>query len=121
MSNKVATDLLDKLYLDMPLTPDASEPPVSHYFASGVYVRRSVIPEGATIRVHVHTYDHITILASGRGRLLTDEGSRDVKAGECIEVKAGVRHAYRADEATVWFCVHSEKAEEARELYGGRG
>lgn len=111
--------LLDELYQGMPDKPDESLE-VSHHFGAGTYVRRSLVPAGAMIRLHVHQYDHLTIVAGGRGMLATDEETREVVAGDVVEVKAGLRHVYRALEDTVFLCVHGTTEEEAKKLYGGK-
>ena len=110
-------DALDLLYLDMPSVPDGSVEE-AHFFGAGVYVRRSVVPKGQAIRMHVHEYDHLSVVCSGRGRLMTDEKIRAVQAGDVIEVAAGRRHAYLADEDTIWLCIHPVDEEEAQRLYG---
>lgn len=112
--------VLDKIYEGMPEKPDGTESGLSHHFGAGVYARRSVVQKGGVVRMHIHGYDHLTIVASGRGTLVTDDGARPVSAGDIIEVKAGKRHAYEADEETVWFCIHGTNEDEARKLYGGK-
>lgn len=115
MSRKAA---MDAMY-GAETAPGQTEREVQHFFAAGVYVRRSVVPKGAIVRMHVHSYDHLSVVCTGKGELATDEGTRSVHAGEVIEVKAGLRHCYRAVEDTVWLCVHGTTEEEAKKLYGG--
>lgn len=110
---------LAELYKSMPSEPDGSELDLAHFFGAGVYARRITITKGRIARFHVHTYDHLTIIATGRGRLLKQDGVTVVKAGECIEVKAGLKHAFQADEDTTIFCVHGDEPE-AVALYGGK-
>lgn len=111
--------ILDALYSDMPATPDGSVQ-VEHFFGAGVYVRKSIVPAGKCVRMHVHNYDHIAIVGSGEGRLMVEnEPVRAVKSGKVIEVKAGRKHAYLADTDTIWLCVHGTNEEEARRLYDG--
>lgn len=118
MTNRRA--LMDELYVGMPATPDGTEILISHHFGAGTYVRRSHVPAGGMIRMHVHSYDHLTIVAKGRGMLATDEETRELNAGDVVEVKAGARHVYRAQEDTIWLCVHGSTQEEAEKLYGGK-
>ncbi len=68
---------------------------------------------------HEHNYDHATIVVSGRVKVTysyakdsqTVEGeSREFEAGECIEIKAGVRHTVKALEPdTRYLCVFSHR------------
>lgn len=107
--------VLDALY-DAPLIKGDVE--VAHYFGAGVYVRRTIMPAGHCVRVHVHNYDHIAVVGSGNGRLMVEDAPvRAVKSGDVIEIKAGKKHAYLADSETVWLCVHGTTEEEARKLY----
>ncbi len=107
---------LDILYVGMPARPD-DRMAVVHFFNDDTYIRREIVNKHSAVRMHVHTYDHFSIVCSGHGRLLTDDGFKEVKAGDVIEVKAGKRHAYYADSDTIWLCVHSTSAAEAHELY----
>lgn len=108
---------LDLIYRQMPAKPDDSVQ-VQHFFGLGHYMRISEIPKGAGVALHVHDYDHHSIVAVGRGRLVTEDRVREIAPGERIEVKAGERHAFIADEDTIWLCVHPTTEAEARALYG---
>lgn len=107
--------ILDAIYHGMPPKPDGTVE-AAHFFGAGVYVRRQSIKAGQTIRMHVHTYDHITVVM-GFGRMLTDDEDIAVIPGQVIEVKAGKRHAFEASTDTLWFCIHPSDEEEARRLY----
>lgn len=113
------SDALDLMYAQMPEKPDDSVQ-VQHFFGLGHYVRVSEIPKGRGICMHVHEYDHRTILACGGGRLITEDGVRTLHAGESLMVLAGQRHAFIAEEDTIWMCVHPTTEPEARALYGVR-
>lgn len=108
---------LDLIYAEMPDEPDGSVQ-VQHFFGLGHYMRISEIPKGAGAALHVHDYDHQSVVAVGRGRLVSEDGVREIGPGERIEVKAGARHAYIADEDTIWLCIHATSEAEARALYG---
>lgn len=109
---------LDLLYKDMPAEPDGTEEELAHFFGTAVYARRVRIRKDSVARFHVHSYDHLAIVAIGHGRLMKDTGIVEVKAGDCVEIKTGERHAFLADEDLVFYCVHGD-VEEARRLYGG--
>jgi quercetin dioxygenase-like cupin family protein len=104
MSPNQALDELYKAPIDAP--GDAGEN-ISHFFGAGVYARRGRIRKGNVVRFHVHNHDHLSIVAVGSGTLLKENGPVKVNAGDCIEVKAGERHAFEADEDLVFFCIHS--------------
>lgn len=110
---------LDLLYKDMPAEPDGTEEDLAHFFGTAVYARRVTVRKDEIARFHVHnSYAHLAIVAVGRGRLMRDTEIIQVKAGDCVEIKAGERHAFQADEDLIFFCVHGD-VEEARKLYGG--
>lgn len=117
---KAAQQMLDTIYEGMPPRPDGTEVDIGHFWGSGVYVRRSRVPTGGVVRMHVHAYDHLSIVGAGRGILITDDGPKRVDAGDVIEVKAGKRHAFVAEADTIWLCVHSTLEGEAKDLYGPR-
>lgn len=115
----VHSHALDLIYAQMPDKPDDSVD-VQHFFAAGHYARLSEIPKGRGICMHVHSYDHRTIVAAGSGWLITEDHKRMVRAGESIMVRAGERHAFIAEEDTLWMCIHATTEPEARALYGVR-
>lgn len=109
--------VLDALYSGMPKRPDDSVV-VEHFFGSDVYVRKSFVPRGQVVRMHVHPYDHLAIIGAGCGRLMmADEPVRTVKNGDVIEINRGMKHAYIADADTIFLCVHGLSEAEARALY----
>jgi quercetin dioxygenase-like cupin family protein len=116
----VHSEALDLIYEQMPPAPDGSVD-VQHFFGAGHYMRVSEIPAGRGVALHAHDYDHLSIVAAGRGRLLTKGGVREIRAGETITVAAGERHAYVADENTLWICIHPTTEAEAQKLYGVKG
>lgn len=91
------------------------DPNVTHFFCGNVYAKRMSLPKGAVVSMHVHKYDHLSIVAKGRVRVLTDEGEQEYGAGDCLQVKAGVRHGIVGLEDSIWFCINSDvEPEEVR-------
>ena len=78
-----------------------------HHFSSGIYAKQMHLPKGHVAVSHKHSYDHLSILATGVVTVQTDEGSRIHRAPACIEIKAGVNHAITALEDVTWFCIHA--------------
>lgn len=111
------SDMLDLIYAQMPAKPDDTVQ-VQHFFGMGHYVRMSEVPKGRGICMHVHSYDHRTIVAAGGGRLIKEDSVQSVHAGDSLMVRAGERHAFIAEEDTIWLCVHPTTDAEARALYG---
>lgn len=84
---------------------------VTHHFApegqSG-YAKQVDMKRGTTALSHSHPTDHVSVLASGRVLLDTDESDRVELVGPtAVFIKAGLAHAIHAAEDSVWFCVHN--------------
>lgn len=80
---------------------------VEHFFSGREYAKRMTLPKGHWAESHVHSYDHLSILAYGRATVETPEGVTEYGPGSCLTIKAGVTHKIVALEDSVWFCVHS--------------
>lgn len=64
------------------------------------------LPKDAAVAIHVHDFDHLSILAKGRVVIFTDEKRTEHEAGDWIEMKSGARHGIVALEDAVWFCIN---------------
>jgi quercetin dioxygenase-like cupin family protein len=80
---------------------------VAHHFGGGAYAKETVIPAGAVLTQHVHPHDHLSILASGRARVVAGGHAETHEGPACLTIKAGVHHSVEALTPVVWFCVHA--------------
>ena len=72
-----------------------------HYF-----INAGEIHEG-----HVHTFDHITILSSGKVLMKHDNGEQEFTAPHLIVTPKGIKHQFTTLEPnTVFCCVHAIRA-----------
>jgi quercetin dioxygenase-like cupin family protein len=79
-----------------------------HHFSEGLYAKEMELKEGSFAVQHKHTYDHLSILAKGRVRVLFDgELSKEYVAPACITIIKDINHAVYALEDSVWFCIHA--------------
>jgi quercetin dioxygenase-like cupin family protein len=78
-----------------------------HFFSDGLYAKQMTLPKGCMVGTHAHTYNHLSILSSGRVTVRTDDTSTDYSAPACIEIAAGVHHSIQAHEDAVWYCIHA--------------
>lgn len=78
-----------------------------HHFSDGLYAKEMRIPAGYVAGTHAHQYSHLSILASGRAIVRTDEQSKEYRAPACLEIKSSVHHTIEALEDCVWFCIHA--------------
>lgn len=93
------------------------DPNIIHHFGAGVYARQATLKAGSAIQKHIHSYDHLSILGSGKVKLFKNDGTEQEFIGPaCIEIKAGIEHAILALEDCVWFCVHSTEFADVDDL-----
>jgi len=83
------------------------DPGIEHHFSSGLYAKQMNIPAGYSAFQHQHNYDHLSILASGKVIVQTDDGQVEYTAPSCITIKKNINHAIHALEDSVWFCIHA--------------
>lgn len=80
---------------------------IKHHFSSGTYAKEMHIPSGYVVGSHAHNYDHISILASGKVIVKTDEGTQEFAAPACLTIKKHLNHEIYAITDAVWFCIHA--------------
>lgn len=63
---------------------------------------------GDTHEGHAHSFDHITLLASGSVKMVHDNGEAEFKAPHLIVTPKGIKHQFTALEPnTVFCCIHA--------------
>lgn len=93
------------------------DPGIVHYFGAGIYARKATLYKGYAVQKHSHTYDHLSILASGKVKLVSDnEPDKEITGPACIEIKKGTKHAIVALEDCVWFCLHATEFADVDDL-----
>ena len=66
---------------------------------------------------HSHTYDHVTLLASGAVRVVVNDEPTEFKAPHMIYIVAGKIHYIEAlEDNTVAYCVHALRDKETHEI-----
>lgn len=69
--------------------------------------RMTFAAAGDHIPTHEHTYDHVMQILAGSARVTSDTREDIAKAGDLLDIPAGVAHGITALEAgTVAQCVH---------------
>lgn len=84
------------------LTHKQVDCPVRHHFAPGIYAREINIPKGTVLIGAVHRTDNLVIVSKGRLQIVTEDGTREVGAGETLMCRAGVKNAAIALEDCRW-------------------
>lgn len=67
--------------------------PLKHEFVDGVYARSMFIPAGTVLTGAVHSKDCFTVIRYGDLIIYTEDGMKQVKAGDMIPSKAGIKRA----------------------------
>lgn len=76
--------------------------PVRHYFAPGLYAREMSIPAGTVVTGAVHKFENLIVVSKGRLQIVTEDGTREVVAGDIITCKVGMKNAVVALEDSRW-------------------
>lgn len=78
---------------------------------NNVFIKQMVfVKKGSWAVTHAHTYDHQTLLASGRLRMTLDGQTTELTGPCIIVIQAGKHHAFEAlEDGTVAYCIHAIK------------
>lgn len=85
-------------------------PPLTDFsIVDNVFVKLHFFPRtGDTHFGHAHSFDHITLLASGSVKMVHDNGEAEFKAPHLIVTPKGIKHQFTALEPnTVFCCIHA--------------
>lgn len=78
----------------------------NHHFMCGMYAREMKFPKGWFVDSHKHTFDHMSILASGTAMVIVDNEPKLYKAPSVICIEKEKTHRIEALDDCVWFCIH---------------
>lgn len=98
---------VDELEQQILAYPQA-DPQTTHHIADGVYLRKIIIPEGATVTGAVHLTETIDIMVYGDLIVVTEEGKRHItEPGSIFVSKAGLKKVAYANKETMWITAHA--------------
>jgi quercetin dioxygenase-like cupin family protein len=80
---------------------------IKHHFSKGVYAKEAHIAAGLWAEQHKHTYEHMSILASGIVAVEVNGETTIYVAPAVITIAAETVHKVTALKNAVWFCVHA--------------
>ena len=80
---------------------------IQHHFSDGIYAKKMEIPKDHYVVSHKHTYDHLSILESGRVLVEVGDVTTEYEAPACINILAGTHHSIFALEDAYWYCLHA--------------
>ena len=86
-----------------------SNPVTDLKLVDNVFVKmHQFINVGDTHHGHSHSFDHITLLATGSVTMKHDNGEQDYTAPHLIVTPKGISHQFIAKEAnTIFCCIHA--------------
>ena len=83
--------------------------PLKHTFVDGAYVREITMPKGALLTSKIHKVCHPYFILKGEVSVLTEEGTKRIKAPYSGITPAGTKRILYIHEDTVWTTVHVTK------------
>lgn len=89
---------------------------IKHHFSAGVYAKETRIPAGQMLVQHRHSFDHLSILASGSVELVVDDERSVIHAPACITIAANKHHGVKSLTDVVWYCVHATNCTDESEI-----
>lgn len=78
-----------------------------HHFVGGLYCKETHIPAGVKLTQHVHSFDHLSVLAQGRVIVTVDGVDTEYSAPAFLTIHAGKVHEITALTEVVWGCLHA--------------
>ncbi len=80
---------------------------IKHHFGGGVYIKETHFAAGEWGEKHTHSYDHLSVLASGTAAVEVD-GVVEVHIGPMVmTIQKGKSHKVMAMTDVVWLCIHA--------------
>ena len=76
--------------------------PLEHHFCEGVYARKMTMPADSCVIGKIHLHSQINILSKGRVAVLTENGLKEMTAGDHLVCAEGSKRAFYAYEESVW-------------------
>ena len=82
------------------------EPTTEHYFSNGMYCRKMFMPAGMLVVGKVHKQDHFFLYTKGEIVAWTENGMKNLLAGDIIESKLGTKRVIYAVTDSIITNVH---------------
>jgi len=79
---------------------------VRHHFIGGIYTKEMHMPVGYWFAQHRHSFDHQSVLVSGRAILEVDGERTELEGPAIVNVKAKKAHTIIPLTPVVWLCQH---------------
>jgi hypothetical protein len=87
-----------------------------HYFAKGLYAREIFIPKGTLLTGKIHKSEHLNIISKGEISVVTEYGTKRIKAPFTMVSQPGTKRVGYAHEDTVWTTIHATEKTEIKDV-----
>lgn len=94
MNKLKAIDGLDGVEKAMLSMPGQYDPPVTHHFHNGVYIRETFFPAGTLVIGHAHKAPTLNVMMMGRMLLASPDGPLEIAGPYTFVSPAGRKIAY---------------------------
>jgi hypothetical protein len=82
------------------------EPVTEHYFSDGMYCRKMEMPMGMVVVGKLHKTDHFFMCTKGEIMVASENGMKNLYAGDIIEAKPGTKRVIYAVVDSIIINVH---------------
>jgi quercetin dioxygenase-like cupin family protein len=93
-----------------------TEPLTEHYFSNGMYCRKMTMPTGMLLVGKAHKQDHFFLITKGEVVAWTENGMKNLCAGDIIESKIGTKRVIYAITDSIVTNVHKSDKTDLDEL-----
>lgn len=95
---------------------DIKDMDIVHHFGGGMYIKETKFKAGEWGEKHTHSFEHLSILASGKVQLTIDNVSVELVGPQILTVQADKVHQVLALTDVVWLCCHSTDCTDPDEI-----
>lgn len=100
-------DLLDMLDVLTVNSEHSINPPLTHRFTPGLYIREIHMPAGSLITSKIHNTEHPFIISKGTVTVMTEDGEFKLQAPHTGITKPGTRRLLFCHTDVVWTTIHA--------------
>jgi hypothetical protein len=87
-----------------------------HYFAKGLYAREIFIPKGTLLTGKIHRTEHLNIISKGEISVVTETGTKRIRAPFTMVSQPGTKRVGFAHEDTIWTTIHATEETEMAKI-----
>lgn len=93
-----------------------SDMDIEHHFGGGMYIKETRFKAGDWGEKHTHSFDHLSVLVSGRVKLTVDNVSVELEGFQILTIQADKLHQVECLTDTVWLCCHATECTDPEKI-----